>query len=81
MFARSIGSAVGAAIFGAVANAVIAASGQPETHRSTAIASGAAVFTTVAGAAVLTVIAGLVMPRVTSESAARSAVPEPVPST
>ena len=31
MFARSIGSAVGAAVFGAVANGVIAASGRPET--------------------------------------------------
>ncbi|HEV7172819.1 MFS transporter [Pedococcus sp.] len=69
MFARSIGSAVGAAIFGAVANAVIASSGHPETDRSTALDSGAAVFVTVAAAALLTVAAGLAMPAVTAESA------------
>jgi EmrB/QacA subfamily drug resistance transporter len=69
LFARSIGSAVGAAIFGAVANAVIAASGRPETDRSTAIASGAAVFVAVLVAAVMTVVAGVFMPRVTAESA------------
>jgi MFS family permease len=69
LFARSIGSAVGAAVFGAVANAVIAASGRPETDRRTAIASGAAVFAAVLVAAVMTVIAGVLMPRVTAESA------------
>ncbi|QGN58487.1 MFS transporter [Nostocoides sp. HKS02] len=77
MFARSIGSAVGAAIFGAVANAVVAASGHPETNRATAIASGAAVFLAVLVAAVLTVVAGVVMPRVTADSAEQSAVHEP----
>jgi EmrB/QacA subfamily drug resistance transporter len=77
MFARSIGSAVGAAVFGAVANAVVAASGHPETNRATAIASGAAVFLAVLVAAVLTVVAGLVMPRVTADSAEQSAVREP----
>ena len=44
MFARSIGSAVGAAVLGAVANGVIAASGRPETDPVAATASGAAVF-------------------------------------
>jgi hypothetical protein len=79
MFARSIGSAVGAAVFGAVANAVIAASGRPETDHRTAIASGVAVFTAVLVAAALTVVAGILMPAVTAETAegaARDAVPE-----
>ena len=69
MFARSIGSAVGAAIFGAVANAVIASSGHPETYKPTALDSGAAVFVTVAAAALLTIAAGLAMPAVTADSA------------
>ncbi len=64
MFARSIGSAVGAAVFGAVANSVIAASGRPETDALAATDSGAAVFLAVFAAAVLTIVAGLLMPRV-----------------
>ena len=59
MFARSIGSAVGAAVLGAVANGVIAASGRPETDPAAATASGAAVFLGVLVAALLTVVAGL----------------------
>ena len=66
MFARSIGSAVGAAVFGAVANAVIAASGQPETDPGTATDAGAAVFLAVFVAALLTVVAGVMMPRVSA---------------
>ncbi len=69
MFARSIGSAVGAAVFGAVANHVIAASGRPETVPSTATAAGAAVFWAVLVAAVLTVAAGAAMPAVRAEPA------------
>jgi MFS family permease len=64
MFARSIGSAVGAAIFGAVANHVVSASGRPETDPGTATSAGAAVFWAVLVATVLTVAAGLAMPRV-----------------
>ena len=67
MFARSIGSALGAAAFGAVANAVIAASGRPETDPSTATDAGTAVFVAVLVAAALTVAAGLLMPRVTAD--------------
>src|SRR5580765_8174669 len=44
MLARSIGSAVGAAALGAVANAVIAASGRPETDPAAAASAGSAVF-------------------------------------
>ena len=64
MFARSIGSAVGAAVLGAVANAVIAASGRPATDPVAATDAGAAVFLAVLVAAVLTVVAGLLMPKV-----------------
>ena len=59
MFARSIGSAVGAAVLGAIANGVIAASGRPETDPVAATASGAAVFLGVLVAAALTVVAGI----------------------
>jgi MFS family permease len=64
MFARSIGSAVGAAVLGAVANGVIAASGRDATDPVAATESGAAVFLAVLVAAVLTVVAGLLMPKV-----------------
>jgi MFS family permease len=63
-FARSIGSAVGAAVFGAVANGVVARSGRPVTDPAVATAAGAAVFLAVLVAAVLTVVAGLLMPKV-----------------
>ena len=66
MFARSIGSAVGVAIFGAIANAVFAASHASPGGRheaSVVIHAGGAVFLAVLVCAVLTVIAGLAMPR------------------
>lgn len=72
MFARSIGSAVGAAVFGAVANGVIDASGRPETDPATARDAGSAVFLAVLAASVLTVLAGVLMPKVTAESAEQS---------
>ena len=56
MFARSMGSAVGAAVLGAVANGVIAASGRPETDPAAATDAGAAVFVAVLVAALLTVV-------------------------
>lgn len=63
MFLRSVGSAVGVAIFGAIANGVIARSGLGD-HSPVAIQAGsAAVFFAVAVAAVLTVIAAVAMPR------------------
>jgi MFS family permease len=73
MFARSVGSAVGAAALGAVANGVIAASGRAATDPAAAVESGAAVFLAVLVAAVLTVLAGLLMPRTPPA--------DPVPST
>jgi EmrB/QacA subfamily drug resistance transporter len=71
MFARSIGSALGAAVLGAVANGVIAASGRPETDPAAAAASGTAVFIGVLVAALLTIAAGLLMPKVATPSQAR----------
>jgi MFS family permease len=68
MFARSIGSAVGAAVLGAVANGVIAGSGRSETDPATATDAGSAVFAGVLVVAVLTVLAGLLMPKVTADN-------------
>jgi MFS family permease len=67
MFARSIGSAAGAAVLGAVANGVVVASGRPETDPAVATNAGVAVFVGVLVAAVLTVVAGLLMPAVTAQ--------------
>ncbi|MGX5697834.1 MFS transporter [Agromyces soli] len=63
MFLRSVGSAVGVAIFGAVANGVIARSGQGD-HSPEAIQQAATgVFVAVAVAAVATIAAAVAMPR------------------
>lgn len=64
IFARSMGSAVGAAVLGAVANGVVTAAGRPETDPAVATDSGAAVFLAVLVVAALTVVAGLLMPKV-----------------
>ena len=79
MFARSIGSAVGAAVFGAVANGVIAASGRPPTDPVAATDAGAAVFLAVLVAALLTVVAGLLMPKVDADVGQQQEEPEPSP--
>ncbi|MDQ1529205.1 MAG: hypothetical protein QOH77_995 [Actinomycetota bacterium] len=63
LFARSIGSAVGVAIFGAIANSIIASSGKPATSIPVVISSSAAVFLAVAVVVVATVLAALWMPR------------------
>ena len=78
MFARSIGSAVGIAIFGAVANGIISSrGGEADPRAVTAGASG--VFIAVLLAAVLTVLAALFMPKVRAEAATEPAgAPEPV---
>lgn len=68
MFMRSIGSAVGVAVFGAIANSVIARSGGPES--AAAVQSGSsAVFLAVVVAATLTITAGIVMPAVRAPAA------------
>lgn len=62
MFLRSVGSALGVAVFGAVANGVIARSGLGE-QSAAAIQQGAtAVFIAVVLSACVTIIAGLAMP-------------------
>ncbi|SDZ14124.1 MDR family MFS transporter [Herbiconiux ginsengi] len=63
LFARSIGSAVGVAVFGAIANAILAGASGGEHDPTAIVAASGAVFTAVAVCAVLTVTAGLLMPR------------------
>jgi EmrB/QacA subfamily drug resistance transporter len=70
LFSRSIGSAVGVAIFGAIANAVFAATGGDEADAASIVSASSAVFIAVVIAAGLTVIAAFAMPR--------TPVPEPV---
>ena len=62
LFARSIGSSIGVAVFGAIANAIYAngPGGGPDPQTTTHAAS--AVFLAVLVSAVLTVVAVLVMP-------------------
>ncbi|WP_255546005.1 MDR family MFS transporter [Glaciihabitans sp. dw_435] len=63
LFARSIGSSVGVAIFGAVANAIFASHGGDTTDPTTIEAASASVFFAVLIVAVATVAAALAMPR------------------
>ena len=68
LFARSIGSAVGVAIFGAVGNAIIVASGANDSGPAaigpaTIESASASVFAAVAITAVATVAAAIAMPR------------------
>jgi EmrB/QacA subfamily drug resistance transporter len=69
LFSRSIGSAVGVAIFGAVANAIFAASGGSEKNPATVIAASSSVFISVGIVTLATVVAALTMPRKTVELA------------
>ncbi|MFT4218341.1 MAG: MFS transporter [Micropruina sp.] len=62
VFARSAGSAVGVAIFGAIATNVIAA-GRSEQDYATIVSAGTWVFVAVAIAALGTLLAALTMPR------------------
>jgi len=80
MFARAIGQAIGAAIFGAVSNAVIAQHGGDESDPGTVIASSGAVFLGAAIVALLLFLAAFAIPRVvTSPDEAASAGPAPEP--
>ncbi len=63
MFARSIGQALGAAVFGAIANAVIANLGGDERDPGTIVAASGAVFVGVAIVAAWILIAAFAMPR------------------
>jgi MFS family permease len=62
LFARSIGSAIGVAVFGAVANAIYAATPGGDTDPHTIVSASTAVFLVVLAAAVLTVVAVIAMP-------------------
>ncbi|MCZ2404283.1 MFS transporter [Paenarthrobacter sp. Z7-10] len=62
LFARSIGSALGVAVFGAVANAIYAGDPHGSTNPDTIISASSAVFVAVLMSAVLTVIAVVAMP-------------------
>jgi EmrB/QacA subfamily drug resistance transporter len=61
MFCRALGSALGVAVFGAVANAALA--GRPETDRSALMDASHHVFVGTAVAAVLLLLALLLLPR------------------
>ncbi len=63
MFARSIGSAVGAAIFGAVANGIIASHGGNENNPATVALASTGVFIGIAITGVLIVLAIVAMPK------------------
>jgi hypothetical protein len=63
LFARSIGSAVGVAIFGAIANSVFASTGTTEQDPAGVLAAGAAVFYAVAATSLVVIIAAVAMPR------------------
>ncbi|WP_353808925.1 MDR family MFS transporter [Agromyces sp. SYSU T00194] len=62
MFTRSIGSAVGAAVFGAVANGIIARSGLGSDSPDAIQQAASAVFLAVMVVAVLTLLAAVAMP-------------------
>jgi len=66
MFMRSVGSAVGVAIFGAIANAVIASRGG-DASREAVRSGSSAVFLAVVVAAVVSIAAGLLMPHTRAE--------------
>lgn len=61
-FARAIGSALGVAIFGAIANAIFGAGDASTLPPATIAAGGGAVFLAVSVVAVVTVAAGVLMP-------------------
>lgn len=62
LFARSIGSSIGVAVFGAVANAIYAGTPGGDTDPRTIVTASAAVFLAVLAGAVLTVVAVIAMP-------------------
>lgn len=79
MFTRSMGQAIGAAIFGAVANGVIAAEGGDETDPATIVLATTAVFIGVAIISLPLLAGALSMPRPPRELRGTAAEPPPVP--
>ena len=74
LFSRSIGQALGVAVLGAVANAVIAGRGGDVTDPATIISASTAVFVGVAIVAVLILVGAALMPR--ESAAAPAAAPD-----
>jgi MFS family permease len=74
LFARSIGSSIGVAVFGAVANTIY--SGAPSGHADphTVVSASGAVFLAVLASAILTVVAVIAMPATENKSTAPSTV-------
>ena len=68
MFARSVGSAIGVAIFGAVANGIFAASGGSVTDPAAVRAASTSVFIGVAVFALMVVLAAIAMPAKSAEA-------------
>lgn len=73
LFSRSIGSAVGVAIFGAIANSIFQSRGGSTTNVSNVVFASSAVFIAVLVAAVITIVAAFFMPRTITEAAPASA--------
>jgi hypothetical protein len=69
MFARSIGSALGVAVFGAVANAIYGGAAGGGGNGTAVVAASGAVFVAALAAGVLTVAAVLAMPAVRAANA------------
>lgn len=68
LFARSIGSSIGVAVFGAVANSIYAGVPGGDSDPQTIVSATTAVFVAVLVSAVLTVVAVLAMPAVDAKS-------------
>ena len=79
MFARSIGSALGVAVFGAIANSVYATTAGGTGEAPAVVAASGAVFLAALAAGLLTVAAVLAMPAVKA-NAGKQADAKPVPS-
>jgi hypothetical protein len=73
LFARSIGSSIGVAVFGAVANAIYAGAPGGVSDPQTIVSGSSAVFLAVLVCAVLTVVAVVAMPAVDLKSTAPDA--------
>lgn len=78
MFARSIGSALGVAVFGAIANSVYATTAGGTGEAPAVVAASGAVFLAALAAGLLTVAAVLAMPAVKA-NAGKQADAQPVP--
>jgi EmrB/QacA subfamily drug resistance transporter len=74
LFARNVGSAVGVAIFGAIANAIIAGFPRGEQDPQAVVTATGAVFVAVLVAAVLATIAAVTMPKTPLPGAAPAGV-------